>query len=72
MVLQALNLGLQFGMETKKIKVRTLTDEGTSPKCIGFMKGEDGEFIAGLRVRIGSWILTIHIINVCYKAWMGL
>ena len=68
MVLQDLNLGLQFGMEMKKIKVHTLTDEGTSPKCVGFMRGGGGEeFIANLRVRLGSYILTLHIINVCYK-----
>ena len=27
----------------KKIGVYILIDEGTSPKCIGTMKGEDGE-----------------------------
>ena len=36
----------------KKIKVYTLIDEGASPKCIGTMKGEDGESLADLRVRL--------------------
>jgi hypothetical protein len=40
-VLQGLNLGLQFDMQIKKIKVYTLTNEGSSPKCIGTMKRED-------------------------------
>jgi hypothetical protein len=39
-------------MGMKKIKVYTLTDEGSSPKCIGTMKGEDGESLADLRVRL--------------------
>jgi len=34
-----LNLGIQLGMGMKKIKVYTLTEEGSSPKCIGTMKG---------------------------------
>ena len=52
MVLQGVNLGLQFGMGMKKIKVYTLTVEGASPKCIGIMKGEDGESLVDLRVRL--------------------
>lgn len=36
----------------KKIKLYTLTDEGASPKCIGTMKGEDGDFLANLGVRL--------------------
>jgi hypothetical protein len=51
MVLQGLNLGLQFDMATKKIEVYILIDEGTSPKCIGTMKGEDGKSLANLRMR---------------------
>ena len=35
MSLQGLDLGIQFGMGSKKIKVYTFTIEGTSPKCIG-------------------------------------
>ena len=42
MVMQVLNLRLQFDMEMK-VKVYTLTDEGASAKGIGSMKGEDGE-----------------------------
>ena len=52
MVLQGMDLGLQFGMRMKKIKVYTLTDEGTSPKCIGTMKGEDEESLANLKMRL--------------------
>ena len=52
MVLQGLNLGLQFGMGMKKIKIYTLINEGASPKCIETMKGEDGESLADLRVRL--------------------
>ena len=51
-VLQGLNLGWLFGMRLKKIKVSILTDEGASPKCIVTMKGEDGESLADLRVRL--------------------
>ena len=39
-------------MRMKKIKVNTLTNEGGSPKCNGTMKGEDGESLADLRVRL--------------------
>ena len=52
MVLEGLNLGLEFNIEMKKIKVYTLTDEGASPKCIGTMKGEDGESLVVLRARL--------------------
>ena len=52
MVLQGLNVGLQFGMGIKEIKVYTLTNEGTSLKCIGTMKGEDGESLVDLSVRL--------------------
>ena len=52
MVLQGLNLGLQFDMGMKEIKVYTLIDEGTSPKCIGTMRGEDGKSLANLRLRL--------------------
>ena len=52
MVLQGLNLGFQFGMGMKKIKVYTLIDKGASPKWIGTMKGEDGESLVDLRVRL--------------------
>ena len=50
MALQGLNSGIQLGMGMKKIKVYTLTDEGSFPKCIGTMKGEDEESLADLRV----------------------
>ena len=52
MVLQCLNLGSQFRMGIKKIKVHTLTNEGTSPKCIGTMRGgrRNGESLADLRL----------------------
>ena len=36
----------------KKIKVYTLTNETTSPMCIGTMKGEDGESLVDLRMRL--------------------
>ena len=52
MVLQCLNLGLQLGMWMKKIGVYILIDEGTSPKCIGTMKGEDGESSVDPRLRL--------------------
>ena len=52
MLLQGLKLELQFGMGMKKIKVYILIDEGTSPKCTRTMKGEDGESLADLRVRL--------------------
>ena len=52
MVLQGLNLGLQFGMGMKKIKIYTRINEGASPKCIETMKGEDGESLVDLRVRL--------------------
>ena len=45
-------LGILFGKGMKKIKVYTLTDEGASSKCIGTMKGEDGESLADLRVHL--------------------
>ena len=35
-----------------EIKVYTLSDEWVSPKRIGTMKGEDGESLANLRVRL--------------------
>ena len=34
-----------------KIKVYTLAYEDLSPKCIGTVKGETGEFLANLRLR---------------------
>ena len=46
------DLGLQFGIGIKKIKVYLLADGGASPKCIGTMKGEDGESLGDLRVRL--------------------
>jgi hypothetical protein len=52
-------------MGMKKIKVYTLIDEGTPPKCIGILKREDKESLVDLRVRLGSCILTLHIVNVC-------
>lgn len=64
MVLQGLKLGLQLGMRMKKVKVYTLTYEGASPKCIGTMKDEDWESLAGLRVRLDEkevWILNSNI-----------
>ena len=70
MVLQGLNLGLQFDTGMKKIKVYTFTDEGASPKCIKIMKGDDEESLDDLRVHLGSCILTLHIVNVCYKVWL--
>ena len=36
----------------KKIKVYILIGEGASPKCIGTMKGEDGESLAYLRMHL--------------------
>ena len=51
----------------KMIKVYTLINEGALPKCIGIMKGEDGKSLDDLRVCLGSCILTLHIVNVCYK-----
>ena len=41
-----------FGMRMKKVKVYTHTDEGAAPKCIERMKGEDGESLAYLRIRL--------------------
>ena len=51
-VLQGLNLGLEYGMGMKKMKVYTLTDEVAPPKCIETMNGKDGESLADLRVRL--------------------
>jgi hypothetical protein len=39
-------------MGMRKIKVYTLIDEGACLKCIGTMKGEDGESLAKLRVHL--------------------
>ena len=36
----------------RKIEVYILTDEWTSSKCIGTMKGEDEESLVSLRVRL--------------------
>ena len=52
MALQGMNLGLQFGMGMKKIKVYSLSDEGAPPKCIGTIKGEDGESLANIKVHL--------------------
>ena len=54
-------------MRMKKIKVYTLIDEGASPKCIRTMKREDKGSLIDQRVRLGSCILTLYIVNVCYK-----
>jgi hypothetical protein len=47
-----MNFGLQFGMRMKKIKVCKLTNEGASSQYIGTMKGEDGESLVYLRMRL--------------------
>ena len=58
-------------MEMKKIKMyTTLIIEGASPKCIGTK--EDGESIVDIREHLRSYILTLHILNVCYKVWIRL
>ena len=49
----------------KKIKVYTLTDEGTAPKCIGTMKGEAGESLADLRLRLEEK----KVLNFIFQYW---
>ena len=68
MVLQGLNLGLQFGTRMKKILVHTHSDEGASLKCIGTIKGEDGETLADLRVRLQENVYNLFIstCRLCY------
>jgi hypothetical protein len=50
MILQGVNLRVEFSMRMKKIKVYTLTDEGASSKCIETMKREDRESLVDPRV----------------------
>ena len=42
--------GVQLNNGVTSPWVYTLIDEGKSPKCIGPMKGEDGESLADLRM----------------------
>jgi hypothetical protein len=55
--------GLSMGM--KIIKVYTFNDEGASPKCIGTMKGEDGEYLADLRVHLEEK----KVLNFEFQYW---
>ena len=39
-------------MGVKKVKVYTVIHEGASSKCIGTMKGEEGESLVDIRIQL--------------------